>query len=119
LTNRVGPWRKFLPGHTQSPPDFETLLGSLGLAQIKTQTWQVEYDLVWAVKPGSGMSGATQPLPDILRCPRCGGTLTYGEDTFVCSGTCHRVYRIASDGVIEMMRSDPRPPTTDRRAMRV
>jgi SAM-dependent methyltransferase len=104
LTNRVGPWRKFLPGHTQSPPAFETLLGSLGLEQIKTQAWQVEYDLVWAAKPGGGTSGAARPLPDILRCPCCGGTLTCGENIFVCGGTCGRVYPVASDGVVEMMR---------------
>jgi ubiquinone/menaquinone biosynthesis C-methylase UbiE len=103
LTNRVGPWRKFLLGHTQSPPAFETLLGSLGLEQIKTQAWQVEYDLVWAIKPGSGRSGAARPLPDILRCPRCKGNLASGDTSLVC-GACRRVYPIASDGVVEMMR---------------
>jgi len=101
LTNRVGPWRKFLPGHTQSPPAFETLLGSLGLEQIQTQTWQVEYDLVWAVKPGRGTGGDTRPLSDILRCPRCNGNLS-GEKALAC-GACRQVYPIASDGVIEMM----------------
>ena len=103
LTNRVGPWRKFLPGHTQSPPAFETLLGSLGLEQIKTQAWQLEYDLVWAAKPGSGTSRAARALPDVLRCPRCKGNLASGDTSLVC-GACNRVYPIASDGVIEMMK---------------
>ena len=102
LTNRVGPWRKFLPGHTQSPQAFEPLLGSVGLEQIQTQTWQVEYDLVWAVKPGRGTGGDTRPLSDILRCPRCKGNLSPGEKALAC-GACRQVYPIASDGVIEMM----------------
>jgi ubiquinone/menaquinone biosynthesis C-methylase UbiE len=50
LTNRVGPWAKFLPGHTQSRAVFEVMLSTLGLERIKTQTWQMEYDLVWARK---------------------------------------------------------------------
>ncbi len=103
LTNRVGPWRKFLPGHTQSPPAFETLLGSLGLERIETQAWQLEYDLVWAAKPGSGTSGAARPLSDILRCPRCKGNLASGDTSLVC-GMCRRVYPVASDGVVEMVR---------------
>jgi len=49
-TNRVGFWARFLPGHTQSRPAFEALLASLGMTGINTQTWQVEYDLVWAIK---------------------------------------------------------------------
>jgi ubiquinone/menaquinone biosynthesis C-methylase UbiE len=102
LTNRVGPWRKFLPGHTQSPPAFESLLGSLGLEQIQTQTWQVEYDLVWAVKLGHGTSGDTRPLLDILHCPRCNGKLSSGEKSLACAA-CRRAYPIAGDGVIEMM----------------
>jgi len=102
LTNRVGPWRKFLPGHTQSPPTFETLLGSLGLERIRTQTWQEEYDLVWAIKPGRGTGGDTRPLSDILRCPRCNGNLAPGEKALAC-GACRRAYPIAADGVIEMM----------------
>ena len=102
LTNRVGPWRRFLPGHTQSPPAFETLLGSLGLEQVQTQTWQEEYDLVWAIKPGRGTGGDTRPLSDILRCPRCNGNLSSGEKALAC-GACRRAYPIAADGVIEMI----------------
>jgi len=102
LTNRVGPWRKFLPGHTQSPSAFETLLGSQGLEQIQTQPWQVEYDLVWAVKSGRNTGEDTPPLSDILRCPRCNGNLSPGEKSLTCA-TCRQAYPIATDGVIEMM----------------
>jgi SAM-dependent methyltransferase len=64
LTNRVGPWAKFLAGHTQNRAAFEDMLLMLGLDQIQTQTWQVEYDLVWARKP---MATATRgPGPSLL-----------------------------------------------------
>jgi ubiquinone/menaquinone biosynthesis C-methylase UbiE len=102
LTNRVGPWRKFLTGHTQSPPAFEALLSSLGLEQIQTQTWQEEYDLVWAAKPGRSSGGDTRPLPDILRCPRCNGNLSPGAKSLACAA-CRQTYSVAADGVIEMM----------------
>lgn len=64
LTNRVGPWAKFLVGHTQSRAAFEAMLATLDLEHIQTQTWQLEYDLVWAKKP---VATATQgPEPSLL-----------------------------------------------------
>ena len=30
--------------------DLEALLAALGLSDIRSQPWQVEYELVWAVK---------------------------------------------------------------------
>lgn len=98
LTNRVGPWAKFLLGHTQSRAAFEVMLHSLGLERVQSQTWQVEYDLVWARKPGP----AKEPGGLVWRCPHCGGPMTRGDDSFVC-GVCGRAHRIAPDGVIEMM----------------
>jgi len=102
-TNRVGLWAKFLPGHTQSPPAFEALLSSLGLERIQTQTWQVEYNLVWASKRGRAASRGDKSWPDILRCPDCGGPLARVDHSVVCDA-CGRVSRIAPDGVIELMR---------------
>lgn len=61
LTNRVGPWAKFLVGHTQGRAAFEAVLAMLGLEQIQTQTWQVEYDLVWAKKPMATATRGAEP----------------------------------------------------------
>jgi ubiquinone/menaquinone biosynthesis C-methylase UbiE len=102
LTNRAGPWVKFLPGHTQSRTAFEAMLAAHGLEHIQTQTWQVEYDLVWARKPGSGQ-GDVPLLAQILRCPSCRGPTAHDADSFVCSA-CGRACPVAPDGVIEMMR---------------
>jgi SAM-dependent methyltransferase len=101
-TNRVGVWAGFLPGHTQSRPAFEALLASQGLASINTQTWQVEYDLVWAIKPGHAISPEARAPMEVLRCPRCGGTLEGSTGSVTCRA-CGRVYSSASDGVLEMM----------------
>jgi ubiquinone/menaquinone biosynthesis C-methylase UbiE len=103
LTNRVGFWARFLPGHTQSPTAFEALLRSMGLEQIQTRTWQVEYNLVWAIKPGRATWQKARSSTDILRCPDCNGPLARVDHSMVCNA-CGRVSRIASDGVIELMR---------------
>ena len=104
VTNRIGPWRKFLLGHSQTPPAFEALLQSLGLECVHTQTWQVEYDLVWATKPGAQMRTRCTSLVGLLRCPRCKNRLAQiapERPALVCS-TCSRQYPTAPDGVIEL-----------------
>ncbi len=102
VTNRVGPWAKFLPFHVQSPARFEAILAEAGLERIRTQVWQVEYDLVWANRPGDGPGGGVRPLPEILRCPRCNCPLSRGDSLFEC-GSCCRTYHLAPDGVLEML----------------
>ena len=103
LTNRVGLWARFLPGHTQSPKAFEELLRSMGLEHIQTQTWQVEYNLLWAVKSGHTTRLEARPLADILRCPDCSGRLAQVDHSVICDH-CGRVSRIAPDSVMELMR---------------
>jgi SAM-dependent methyltransferase len=110
VTNRVGLWARFLPGHTQSRPVFEATLASLGLEHINTQTWQVEYDLVWAIKPGNPVGKGNRPPESILQCPHCDQPLAHSDHLFNCN-TCSRVYPIASDGVIEMMHSGRQSPS--------
>jgi ubiquinone/menaquinone biosynthesis C-methylase UbiE len=102
VTNRVGSWARWIVGHTQSRPAFEALLKSLGLASVQTQTWQVEYDLVWAIKPGHAIRLEAKPLADILQCPSCDGLLAHVDQSVICN-TCGRVSHIAPDGVIELM----------------
>jgi ubiquinone/menaquinone biosynthesis C-methylase UbiE len=104
MTNRVGLWARFLPGHTQSPKAFEELLCSMGLEHIQTQTWQVEYNLLWAVKSGHTSPVEARPLADLLRCPDCSGPLARVDGSVICD-RCGRVSRIAPDSVIELMRS--------------
>lgn len=102
-TNRIGQQARLLPGHTYTPATFEALLRSLNLGMVRTQIWQEDYDLLWAVKPGAGRPVGMRRLPEILRCPRCGGPVRQDEDAFVCIAG-GRSYPIAEDGVIEMAR---------------
>ena len=51
-TRRQGPEAGYFLGRARSRDDLEALLAGLGLSEIRSQPWQVEYELVWAVKPG-------------------------------------------------------------------
>jgi SAM-dependent methyltransferase len=104
VTNRVGPDARFLPGRAFSRDDFEHLLRDFPLEEIKVRPWQVDYDLVWAVKAGEPRGGSVRPLPEILRCPTCSGRLNREAWAFRCKD-CTRVYVIAEDSVIEMAHS--------------
>ena len=109
-TNRVGPDARFLPGRAFPPAEFRVMLERLPLEEIRTQTWQVDYELIWAVKAGQPAGGGVRPLPDIMRCPACGhNPLPMRQGAYRCAG-CGRTYPMAEDGVIEMARAARRPP---------
>ncbi len=101
LTNRVGPDARLMPGRTYSRDEFEHRLHRLPLEDIKIQSWQVDYDLAWAIKSGQPQGGGIRPLPEILRCPACGGRVTREDQAFHCA-SCGHAHPIAKDGVIEM-----------------
>ena len=52
-TRRQGPEAGYFLGRARSRDELEALLASLGLSDVRSQPWQVEYELVWAVKPGA------------------------------------------------------------------
>lgn len=101
VTNRVGRDARLLPGRAFSPDTFEEMLRELPLEQVKTRSWQVDYNLVWAIKVGEPVGGGIRPLEQILRCPVCKSLMERRADAFRCTG-CHRSYPVAEDGVIEM-----------------
>jgi ubiquinone/menaquinone biosynthesis C-methylase UbiE len=51
VTNRVGRQAAWIVGRTFRRDRFEVLLDGLGLEEVETFPWQVEYDLIWARKP--------------------------------------------------------------------
>ncbi len=104
VTNRVGPDAPLLPGRAFARPAFLDLLDQLPLEEVEVQSWQVDYDLAWAIKAGEIQGGGVHPLPQILRCPACEHTpLPVREGAYTCAG-CGRKYPLAADGVIEMAR---------------
>jgi|YNPBryBLVA2012_1023415.scaffolds.fasta_scaffold04603_2 SAM-dependent methyltransferase len=105
-SNRVGPDAPFLPGRAFRRPALESFLRTLPLEQVRIQRWQVDYDLVWAVKQGAPRGGGVRPLADVLRCPVCRHDgLSLYEGHYRCPD-CGRAYPVAADMVIEMAGSD-------------
>jgi ubiquinone/menaquinone biosynthesis C-methylase UbiE len=103
-TNRVGRDAKLLPQRAFPRDEFKDLLRQFPLEDIKVQIWQMDYDLVWAVKSGKPQGGGVRPLPEILRCPTCTQRIERATDGFHCPN-CNRLYPVAEDGVIEMARA--------------
>jgi SAM-dependent methyltransferase len=103
VTNRIGPQAKLLPSRAYPRDEFLALLGSLDLEDTSLRLWQVDYDLVWAVKAGQPRGGGIRPLPEVMRCPVCRGSMERGGDGYHCT-ECTREYPVAHDGVIEMAR---------------
>jgi len=101
VTNRVGRDARFLPARAFPRDAFECLLHEFPLEEIRVGRWQMDYDLAWAVKGGEPRGGGVRPLPEIMRCPACGGRLSREADAFLCVD-CACAYPVAEDGVIEM-----------------
>lgn len=114
VTNRVGTGRRFMPGKTYSKEKFEALLRSLGQTDVTAQVWQVDYDLVWSIKPETGqtwkVSETLRGLDpfDVLRCPCCHAALERSAEALTCR-SCRRQYPIGADGVIELLSAKPAP----------
>ncbi len=51
LSNRIGPESWFFPGRISGRGRLERHLERLGFQEVRTERWQVHYDLVWARKP--------------------------------------------------------------------
>jgi SAM-dependent methyltransferase len=104
VTNRTGSGRRLMPGKTYRQEQFEALLQSLQQTDITTQVWQVDYDLVWSLKPGLAedrSDGSLNPI-ELLRCPACRAQLDRAGDALTCR-SCGRRYLIGRDGVIELL----------------
>ena len=51
VSRRQGPDSPYFLGHAPEREAFEERLAALGLVDIRSQPWQVEYELVWATRP--------------------------------------------------------------------
>jgi len=49
-TRRQGPEAGYFLGRARGREELEALLADLGLSDVRSQPWQVEYELVWAMK---------------------------------------------------------------------
>lgn len=86
LTNRIGPDARLLPGRTWRREDLAARLRTLGVTGVEIMPWQMDYDLLFALKPGQPAARAAAEWIDLLRCPCCGGSPApaAGEATVSC-----------------------------------
>jgi len=108
LTNRKGSGALMMPFKTQAADRLaDRLRERYGLIDVRVEIWQVDYQQVWAYKPGE----LTPALPDqgpipalesFIRCPACGKTamVAASAQTLRCK-SCETTIPIAADGVIE------------------
>ncbi len=101
ITNRIH--TRLMPGKTRSDEAMETLLESLGMEDVVIEYWQMDYDRVFAWKPGEHPPTGAKPLAEVLRCPRCHEQLLVEQvGAWVCP-TGHYRAPVGSDGVIELL----------------
>lgn len=50
VSRRQGSDAPYFLGHTRDREAFEALLAGMGFADVRSQPWQVEYELVWATR---------------------------------------------------------------------
>lgn len=94
-TRRRGKSALLMPGKTHSKIAFTALLEYLGMEDVSIQAWQVEYNLVWAVKAGSSSPQANF-LESVLICQTCGCTDWQRNGTDLACRVCGTVYPICS-----------------------
>lgn len=104
ISNRKGTGARLMPGKTLSTERLLTLLEHhFGLSDVRKAIWQVDYEQVWAFKPGLldpalDIAPAAAPLAERLVCPRCGKVgFTPSYACRACGGTLPT----GTDGVVE------------------
>lgn len=79
LTNRIGRDARLMPGKIFSRNRLSELLRAKGAVGVEIMPWQVDYDLVFALKAGASDPAAVRNWVDLVRCPRCGLTVVSGQ----------------------------------------
>lgn len=100
ISNRIGHGAAWLLGRSYRPAEFEELLRAHGLEMIRTRRWQVDYDLLWAMKPGLSRQALAEQGVETLRCPRCAQKLRLENGQLLCPQEHH--FPIGADGVLEL-----------------
>jgi SAM-dependent methyltransferase len=109
ITNRKGLGARLMPGKTQSGERLAARLRErFNLEDVTLSIWQVDYELVWAYKPGLLDPASDQadtpgnPVESLLRCPSCAKrTLIRVDRGNLHCKSCEAHLSVASDGIIE------------------
>jgi ubiquinone/menaquinone biosynthesis C-methylase UbiE len=92
LSNRIGHQARLMPGRTFSRDQLSAELRRLGAGGVEIMPWQMDYDLVFAIKQGEAGPAVDEGWPALLQCPRCASQPAIdgapGQERLVCA-TCH------------------------------
>lgn len=107
LSNRKGTGARMMPGKTQPGKALvEKLTTQFGLVDASLDIWQVDYEQVWAFRPGKlspALDGADDfSLDVILRCVQCGAVEMIPVSAGAVCGQCEARVPIGADGVFEV-----------------
>jgi ubiquinone/menaquinone biosynthesis C-methylase UbiE len=100
-TNRVGNDARLMPGRTFTSESLTERLQSLSLEMVQVRPWQVEYDLVWGVKPGVCAPLGARRLESLLHCPECQAPVSRQPAALTCANG--HAMPIADDGIVDML----------------
>ncbi|MEP7288860.1 MAG: class I SAM-dependent methyltransferase [Chloroflexota bacterium] len=106
LTVRKGIEARLMPGKTMARDAFtEHLHNRFKLEELVLAVWQMDYDQVWALKPGEPTPAPEHALEAILQCPNCGRFELVRTVNADVSGLrcleCEAWIPIGADGVID------------------
>jgi SAM-dependent methyltransferase len=100
LTNRIGREALLLPGRTFTRDGLAAALRSLGATGVEIMPWQMDYDLVFAVKQGVPATDGVGDWREKVQCPRCGvrpvQPVSAGYEALACPACDWRL--VLSDG---------------------
>lgn len=102
VSNRIASGRWLMPGKTFSQKSFEALIDSLGQQDITTQVWQIDYDLVWSLKPAGTEHPRSVDVMNALHCPKCQAKFQRAERALICANG-HR-FKVGEHGMIELLK---------------
>ncbi len=99
-TNRIGKTARWMPGRTHSAQALEEKLQALEMEMIRIRPWQVDYEMVWAIKPGVRRAVGLRALDEVLRCPRCHAPVSRDGDRYGCEQG--HAFAVSAEGILEM-----------------
>ncbi len=100
ITNRIN--TRLMPGKTWSNEQLQARLEALGMLKVTPDYWQVDYNRVWAHKPGASLPTLARPLAEVLRCPHCAQALLIEDSDGWACPQCGFQAPVMADGVIEI-----------------
>jgi ubiquinone/menaquinone biosynthesis C-methylase UbiE len=100
ITNRIS--TRLMPGKTWSSEQLFQILETLEIESISFEVWQLDYDQVWGRKSGEAALAGARPLGEVLRCPRCKGSLMVQQGRVWVCERCKATAKTGKDGVVEM-----------------